>query len=443
MNGTTSQRADFSELRTVEAGRNNTGPEMDRNGEAKPASPKNRNWKKAALAVAILVMVAGEAGLGYRWWTVGRFVESTDDAYVGGDVTVIAPKVAGFISRIEVSDNQLVHAGDLLLKLDDRDYAAGLAKAEAAVAIQKAALTNLEATRELQEAVIAQAQATIAAADAEVVRTRDDQARMRRLLDGSAVSIQESQKADAEYKEAVAQGEKARAGLLATQRQLVVIDSQRQQTQAALDQAAAERDLARLNLSYTELRAPMDGIVGNRSAQVGAYATTGSQLISLVPARGLWIDANFKESQLARICPGSPAMVKVDSIPGRTFRGRVLSVAPATGAQFSVLPPENATGNFTKIVQRVAVRIVLEEEAETGGRLRPGLSVVARVDTGKRGSLERFDENQAQKISRAETIRSPSPRPNGFPSPPRVSIPTRDVRCAKSGPPGEGVSLVR
>ena len=150
---------------------------------------------------------------------------------------------------------------------------------------------------------------------------------------------------------------------------------------AALEQAMAERDLARLNVGYTELRAPIDGIVGNRSAQVGAYATTGSQLISLVPARGLWIDANFKESQLARIRPGSPATVKVDSIRGRVFRGRVLSVAPATGAQFSVLPPENATGNFTKIVQRVAVRIGLDDEGETFGQLRPGLSVIAKVNT--------------------------------------------------------------
>jgi len=210
-------------------------------------------------------------------------------------------------------------------------------------------------------------------------------------LKDRAVSVQESQRADAEYKEAAAVGEKARAGLLATQRQLEVIDTEKQQARAALDQAIAERDLARLNVGYAELRAPIDGIVGNRSAQVGAYATVGSQLISLVPARGLWVEANFKENQLAGIHPGSPASVKVDSIPGKTFPGRVLSVAPATGAQFSVLPPENATGNFTKIVQRVAVRIVFEDETATLGQLRPGLSVTAKVNTGKSdsGSSER------------------------------------------------------
>jgi membrane fusion protein (multidrug efflux system) len=360
--------------------RNNHGPQTD-SEETEATPPKRSNRKRVILAVALLIAGIGAAKVARTWWTVGRFIESTDDAYVGGDVTVIAPKVAGFISKLEVRDNQEIHAGDLLLKLDERDYVAALAKAEAAVAMEKAALTNLAATRQLQEAVIAQANATIEATEAEIVRTRDDQARFSRLLRDRAVSVQESQKADADYKEAIAEGEKSRAALTAAQRQLIVIDSQTQQANASLEQAMAERDLARLNLSYTELRAPIDGTVGNRSAQVGAYATTGSQLLSLVPSRGLWIDANFKESQLARIHPGSTAVVKVDSIPGRAFRGHVISVAPATGAQFSVLPPENATGNFTKIVQRVAVRIVLDDEAEARSQLRPGLSVIAKVNT--------------------------------------------------------------
>ncbi len=356
-----------------------------------PGRVRKSRLKRMALMVSIVLATLGLAKVAYTWWTVGRFIESTDDAYVGGDVTVIAPKVAGFISKLFVGDNQQVHAGDLLLKLDDRDYLAAQAKADASVAIQQAALSNLDATRHLQEAIVAQAQASIAVAEAEIVRTRDDQVRFSRLLKDSAVSVQESQKTDADYKEAVAVGEKSRAGLVAAQRQLEVIDTQKQQVHAALEQAIAERDLARLNVGYTELRAPIDGTVGNRSAQVGAYAMTGSQLISLVPTRGLWIDANFKESQLARMRPGSPAKVKVDSIPGQVFRGRVLSVAPATGAQFSVLPPENATGNFTKIVQRVAVRIMLEDEAATFGQLRPGLSVTAKVKVAKvnMASIER------------------------------------------------------
>jgi len=349
---------------------------------AKVKRNPRRSLKRAALGALIIFVAAVAFKFAYVWWTVGRFTESTDDAYVGGDVTVIAPKVAGFVGQLLVTDNEQVHAGDLLLKLDDRDYRAALAKAEAAVAIQQATLTNFDATSRLQDAIIAQARATIAATSAETVRAHDDQARYRNLVSTGAVSAQSFQQADTDYKQALANDEKAQAALTAAQRQLEVIETQKQQSRAALQQANAERDLAQLNLSYTELRAPMDGIVGNRSAQVGAYATVGSQLISLVPARGLWIDANFKESQLTEIRPGSPATVKVDLIPGKKFHGRVISIAPATGAQFSVLPPENATGNFTKIVQRVAVRILLDDNV---AELRPGLSVAAKVDTRATG----------------------------------------------------------
>jgi membrane fusion protein (multidrug efflux system) len=358
--------------------------QVDATSNAK--NPK-RSLKRAALSVLIIFAAIIAAKFAHDWWTVGRFIESTDDAFVGGDVTVIAPKVAGFVGQLFVADNQQVHAGDLLLKLDDRDYRVALAKAEAAIAIQQATLTNFDATARLQEAIIAQARATIAATSAETVRAHDDQARYRNLLSTGAVSTQSFQQADTDYQQAIANEDKAQAALTAAQRQLEVIETQKQQTRAALQQANAERDLAQLSLSYTELRAPIDGTVGNRSAQVGAYATVGSQLISLVPARGLWIDANFKESQLAGIRPGSPATVKVDLISGKKFRGHVVSIAPATGAQFSVLPPENATGNFTKIVQRVAVRIVLDDDASAYAPLRPGLSVAAKVNTRASGKV--------------------------------------------------------
>jgi membrane fusion protein, multidrug efflux system len=327
-----------------------------------------------------LIVVAALATFGHQWWTVGRFTESTDDAYVGGDITVIAPKVSGFIARVAVSDNQIVHAGDVLVELDNRDYVAARARAVAAVAAQEAAIANLAATRHLQEAVIAQAQAGINSADAEIERAQEDQVRYRRLEKLSAVSVQESQKADADYKNAIASGARARAALAASQRQLDVIDSQNQQAAAALAQAKADRDVADLNVSYTELRAPLDGTVGNRSARAGSYANIGAQLMSLVPARGLWVDANFKESQLARMHAGQTVSVEADVLPGQVFHGRVASLAPATGAVFSVLPAENATGNFTKIVQRVPVRIALDGDASALGRLRPGLSVVAKVD---------------------------------------------------------------
>jgi membrane fusion protein (multidrug efflux system) len=296
--------------------------------------------KQLAIVLSVIAVTAVGGKLAHDWWSTGRFIESTDDAYVGGDVTVISPKVAGFISQVAVADNQRVKAGDLLIKIDDRDYRAALARAEAIVASEAASIANLQAARHLDEALVTQAEADVTAADAEIARTREDQARYKDLLKTAAVSVQSFQKADAEYKRAAAAGEKSRAALAAAQRQLTVNDTQQQQARAALQQAEAERDLARLNLGYTELRAPIDGTVGNRSAREGSYAAAGSQLISIVPARGLWVDANFKESQLARIRSGLRARIKVDVLPGHTFRGHAASVAPATGAQFSVLPPE-------------------------------------------------------------------------------------------------------
>jgi membrane fusion protein (multidrug efflux system) len=388
--GSAEQLATISPAPEIRSGMENG--HSGRSREVTPITPKFNppfTRKHMVLGLIALAAIFSITALAYRWWTVGRFIESTDDAYLGGNVTVIAPEVAGFISQLAVEDNQQVHAGDLLVRLDNRDYLAALSKAEAAVAVQDAALTNLDATRHLQEAMVAQAQAEVAAADAETTRTRDDQVRYRRLLKENAVSAQSTEQADTDYTRALAAGEKAQAGLAAAERQLDVIATQKQQAEAALQQAMAECDTARLNLGYTELRAPIDGTVGNRSAQVGAYATTGSQLISLVPTSGLWVDANFKESQLADMQPGSPATIQIDSIPGKVFHGHVVSVAPATGAQFSVLPPENATGNFTKIVQRVTVRIAFDDESLAQGQLRPGLSATARVDTrtaGKKGS---------------------------------------------------------
>ena len=217
---------------------------------------------------------------------------------------MIAPKVAGFIADVAVTDNQAVHAGDLLVKLDDRDYRAALAKAAAAVAGQQATLANLDATRRLQEAMIAQAQAELTATAAEIARAKYDVDRYRSLAQDHAASVQRFQQADADHQKALAADAKARAALEAAQRRLDVIDTQKQQTLAALAGAIADRDTAQLNLGYTELRAPIDGTVGNRSARTGAYATVGAQLISLVPAHGLWVDANFKESQLARMRAG-------------------------------------------------------------------------------------------------------------------------------------------
>ena len=322
--------------------------------ETAPPNPtaisERRRWLLTGAGVLLALAAVGYA---HHWWTVGRFVRTTDDAYVGGDVTVIAPKVAGFIERVAVADNQFVHAGDLLVKLDDRDYRALLAKATALVDAKRAALGNLDATRRLQQAAIDQAKARTGSARAEIVRTRDDQRRYRDLSSQGAASMQLLQKADADYSTAL----------------------------AALGEAVAERDLAELNLGYTYLRSPIDGTVGNRAARIGAFAAIGTQLVSVVPAHDLWVDANFKEDELARMVPGQSATVVADVLPGTVFHGRVVSLAPGTGAIFSVIPPENATGNFTKIVQRVPVRIHLDGSEPLVAALRPGLSTTVSVDT--------------------------------------------------------------
>lgn len=346
-----------------------------------PAKTRRISRKKLLLGAALLLAAVGGVKYGYGYWTAGRFIEETDDAYVGGNITVIAPKVPGLITEVAVTDNQAVHAGDLLVKIDDRDYRAAVVRAEAAVAAQRAALANLDATRHLNEAKVAEARAGIVAATAEVARTRADVARYRQLVQSQFASQQRLQQVDADNKKGIAGVDSARAALDAAERQLAVIDTQKLQVRAALAEAEANLDIAKLNLGYTELRAPVDGTIGNRSARVGAYATTGAQLLSVVPADGLWVDANFKESQLAHMHPGLPVIVTADILPGRDFHGHVGSLAPATGAQFSVLPAENATGNFTKIVQRVPVRVLLDGDAARLGLLRPGLSVVAAVDT--------------------------------------------------------------
>ena len=264
--------------------------------------PRTKRLLLAATGLAALVAAGLYAA---HWWTSARFVETTDDAYIGGDITVIGPKVAGHIEQVLVSDNQRVKAGDVLIRLDARDYRAHLAKAEGAVAAQQALLANLDATEQLQQAVIGQARAGIDAAGAETSRSRDDNVRYKRLVGSNAVSVESAQRADATFKTAQALSARAQAELLAAQRQLNVITTQKQQARAALQQASAERDLAQLNVDYTELRAPVDGVIGNRRARVGGYAQVGAQLLSVVPASGLWVDANFKEDQLAHMQPGA------------------------------------------------------------------------------------------------------------------------------------------
>jgi membrane fusion protein, multidrug efflux system len=355
---------------------------LERAATSAPVKSRLRFGRKhLALAGLALAITLGGIGYGRYWWTTGRFIETTDDAYVGGNVTTLSPHVAGFVSKILVGDNQFVKAGELVIKLDDRDYKASLAHAEAVVQNQTAGLANLHAKYTLQQSMIAQAEADLAAKQAEAGWARADAARYHELALTTYGTLQNDQKAFAADRKATAAVRAGEATLEAARQQLTVIDTEIAETQASLAQAQADLRTAQLNLGYTEIRSPIDGYVGNRAGQIGAYTTVGTALLAIAPAHGLWVDANFKEDQLARMRPGQRATFFADVLSGRTFTGRVLSLAPATGAVFSVIPPENATGNFTKIVQRVPVRIEVDDGDGTLGLLRPGLSTTVSVDT--------------------------------------------------------------
>ena len=350
-----------------------------------------RIGRKTLLLLALgLALAAGAAALGHRWWTVGRFIESTDDAYVGGNVTAVAPHVAGFVAQILVADNERVHQGQLLVRLDPRDFQAALDHATAVAAQRQAALAGLEAKVALQQETIRQAAADLAAKTARAAFAGEDAVRYRDLALTSFGSRQNAERAASLDAEAQSAGQAAQAALAAARQQLVVLQAAITEARAGVAQAEADRETARLNLGYTEIRAPIDGYIGNRAAQVGAYVAGGAYLLSVIPAQGLWVDANFKEDQVAHMQPGEPATVIADVLPGREFRGHIASLAPGTGAIFSVIPPENATGNFTKIVQRVAVRVALDDGEATLGALRPGLSTTVQVDTRPTPTLPSF-----------------------------------------------------
>lgn len=345
----------------------------------KTAAPVRR--KQLGLAAAGLLATLAAGWYATDWWRTGRFIEATDDAYAGGNVTAVAPHVAGFVAAILVEDNQHVAAGQLLARLDDRDFVAALDHAAAIVAARRAALAGLQAKLVLQQTTVRQAEADLAAKTATAGFASQDEARYRALALTPAGSRQNAERAQATGEAARASTEAAAAALAAARQQMTVLDAAIDEAGAGVAQAEADLRTARLNLGYTEIRSPIDGYIGNRAAQVGAYVAGGAYLLSVIPARGLWVDANFKEDQLANMRPGQRATVVADIFPGKALHGHVLSVAPGTGAVFSVIPPENATGNFTKIVQRVPVRIALDPADARLGLLRPGLSATVRVDT--------------------------------------------------------------
>jgi membrane fusion protein (multidrug efflux system) len=338
-------------------------------------------FKPLALVAFACVAAVSGSGYGNYWWTTGRFIESTDDAYVGGNVTPISPHIAGFVAEILVTDNQRVDAGQVLVRLDDRDARAAAEHAEAVLNQRTAMLASLRAKYALQQSAIQQAAADLDAKVAQASFAKLDAERYHTLALSDSGSRQNAERTRAQDQAARAAVASAQAAHAAANQQLSVLAANIDEAAAAVAQAQADLQTARLNLGYAEIRSPISGYVGNRAARVGAYVSQGTYLLTIVPAHGLWVDANFKEDQLARMQPGQSATLVADPLPGHVFHGHVLSLAPATGAVFSVIPPENATGNFTKIVQRVPVRIALDDEDASLGRIRPGLSTVATVDT--------------------------------------------------------------
>ncbi|RWF42911.1 MULTISPECIES: HlyD family secretion protein [unclassified Mesorhizobium] len=345
-----------------------------------PAPARKRRKPLLVLGALVAVSVAGWYGL--QWWQAGRFLVSTDDAYVGGNVTPLAPRVAGHIDEILVEDNQHVTAGQLVIRIDDRPFMAALDRARAAVQQQQSALDNLRAQVSLQNSLIEQAQADLEAKNVAAVFTAQDAKRYEALASTKAGTQQDAQRSLAADGQARASVTASRAGLAAATQRLDVLNTQISEATAALAAARADVDTAQLDLGFTEVRSPIDGIVGNRLAQVGTYVSPGSYLLTIVPASGLWVDANFKEDQLRDMTDGQAATVYTDIAPDAPLKGHVTSLGPATGAIFSVIPPQNATGNFTKIVQRVPVRIAIDQDQAQKVALRPGLSTTVMVDTG-------------------------------------------------------------
>ena len=340
-------------------------------------------WRIVKRVALVLVLLAGTAGagkFGYDYWTDGRFVESTDDAYVQADYTSVAPKVSGYIADVLIADNQYVKAGQILAHIDDRDFRTALDQAQANLAAAEATVRNIDAQLGLQQAEILQADAAVAATRASLVFAREDALRYRKLVPTGAGTVQRAQQTEAARDALTARLQSNVAGVIAAQRKIDVLQTERAAAEAGVQRAQAVRQQTELNLSYTTIAAPVDGTVGARSLRVGQYVTAGTQLMAVVPLHAAYVVANFKETQLAHVRAGQPVNVDVDGLDGASLTGHVDSLAPASGLEFALLPPDNATGNFTKIVQRIPVKIILDD-ARAAGVLRAGMSVEANIDT--------------------------------------------------------------
>jgi membrane fusion protein (multidrug efflux system) len=332
-----------------------------------------------ALAAGLLLIVA--ALYGDYWWTTGRFLVTTEDAYVQAHSSLIAPKVSGYIAAVPVNDNQRVRAGQILARIDRRDYEAALARARANVAAAEASITTLTQQIAQQRLVVAQDRQQIAADQAALAYAQQNFARYTTLARTGYGTVQNAQQATAAIREQAAALQRDSTGVAAAKKQIAVYKAQIAQAKAVLAQQQAVEQQARLNLGYTVIRAPFDGTVGVRTVQVGDYVQPGTQLMAVVPLHDVYVTANYKETELTDVRPGQPVTIAIDTFPGVAVHGTVESLAPASGEEFALLPPDNATGNFTKIVQRIPIKIRVDRDDPLLGLLRPGMSVEPTIDT--------------------------------------------------------------
>ncbi|MDI9220099.1 HlyD family secretion protein [Pantoea sp. EA-12] len=334
--------------------------------------------KRTVLLSALLIVLLAMAF--FVWSSMTGNDHRTDDAYVNADYTLVAPKVSGYVASVNVLDNQQVKAGELLATLDDRDYRVALETAQANLQVSEAKRLSSQAQLEQQQSTIDEAKATLAASQASSQYAGQSAARYNQLYKSGTIAADEQQKASSTQRSASAAVRQSEAALAAAIKQVGVLQAAVRQAEADVTAAQASVDQAKLNLSYTRIVAPVDGMVGQRSVRLGAYVSAGTRLLAVVPLQQTYITANYLETQLADVQPGQKAVVKVDALPGKRFTGHVDSIAPATGATFSAISPDNATGNYTKVVQRLPVKIVLDANQPDLAQLRVGMSAIPEIE---------------------------------------------------------------
>jgi membrane fusion protein, multidrug efflux system len=340
-----------------------------------------RKSRKILLAAASLIALSGALYFGWQYWTVSRFEVSTDDAYVKADNTTIAPRISGYLDTVSVTDNERVRAGQVLARIDERDFKVALDQARANVVADRSVIAGKEAAIEAQQSIIEAARATIAVDEANQTFAGQDDKRYATLAASGYGSVQNAQQAASRAAAARASTARDAAALANAIKQVDLLKAELGQAQATLARDEALQRQAELNLSYTTIISPIDGVVGNRTLRVGHYVQAGTQLMAVVPADAAYIIANYKETQLTDVVAGQKVRIEVDMFPGTTFYGHIDSLAPASGQEFALLPPDNATGNFTKVVQRIPVKITLDPGSPLAGRLRPGMSVYPTIET--------------------------------------------------------------